>query len=156
MLGIPYRSKPPTRSARSKTVTQWPAWLSWAAAQSPAGPEPTTAIFLPVFFAAFFASLFGRGLSVRDQVLVREMLQAEADKIMALDGATLRNLEILSPIHAEDDKGTLIGFTQLYPTFCSVRAAHTFVLYDLFVTPAAREAAAHNRASPTPFAERTP
>ena len=32
----------------------------------------------------------------------------------------------------------LIGFTQLYPTFCSVRAAHTFVLYDLFVTPAAR------------------
>jgi trk system potassium uptake protein len=29
-------------------------------------------------FAAFFASLFGRGLSVRDQVLVREMLQAEA------------------------------------------------------------------------------
>jgi ribosomal protein S18 acetylase RimI-like enzyme len=41
-------------------------------------------------------------------------------------------------IVAEDDKGTLIGFTQLYPTFCSVRAAHTFVLYDLFVTPAAR------------------
>jgi ribosomal protein S18 acetylase RimI-like enzyme len=41
-------------------------------------------------------------------------------------------------IVAEDDKGTLIGFTQLYPTFCSVRAAHTFVLYDLFVTPSAR------------------
>ena len=41
-------------------------------------------------------------------------------------------------IVAEDDQGALIGFTQLYPTFCSVRAAHTFVLYDLFVTPAAR------------------
>lgn len=39
---------------------------------------------------------------------------------------------------AEDDAGTMIGFTQLYPTFCSVRAARTFVLYDLFVTPAAR------------------
>ena len=41
-------------------------------------------------------------------------------------------------IVAEDVSGALIGFTQLYPTFCSVRAAHTFVLYDLFVTPAAR------------------
>lgn len=41
-------------------------------------------------------------------------------------------------IVAEDDTGTLIGFTQLYPTYCSVRAAHTFVLYDLFVTPTAR------------------
>lgn len=41
-------------------------------------------------------------------------------------------------IVAENDRGALIGFTQLYPTFCSVRAAHTFVLYDLFVTPAAR------------------
>ncbi len=39
---------------------------------------------------------------------------------------------------AVDDRGALIGFTQLYPTFCSVRAAHTFVLYDLFVTPTAR------------------
>ena len=41
-------------------------------------------------------------------------------------------------IVAEDDDGALIGFTQLYPTFCSVRAAHTFVLYDLFVTRSAR------------------
>ena len=31
-----------------------------------------------------------------------------------------------------------VGFTQLYPAFCSVLAAKTFVLYDLFVTPAAR------------------
>ena len=45
-------------------------------------------------------------------------------------------------IVAEDDQGALIGFTQLYPTFCSVRAAHTFVLYDLFVTPTARGAGA--------------
>lgn len=41
-------------------------------------------------------------------------------------------------IVAEDASGALIGFTQIYPTFCSVRAAHTFVLYDLFVAPAAR------------------
>ena len=41
-------SSPPMRSARSKTVTQWPARLSWAAQARPAGPEPTTATFLPV------------------------------------------------------------------------------------------------------------
>ena len=33
---------------------------------------------------------------------------------------------------------TIVGFCQLYPTFCSVRAAHTYVLYDLFVSPEAR------------------
>lgn len=41
-------------------------------------------------------------------------------------------------IVAENETGELIGFTQLYPAFCSVLAARTFVLYDLFVTPAAR------------------
>jgi GNAT superfamily N-acetyltransferase len=41
-------------------------------------------------------------------------------------------------IIAEDESGEIIGFTQLYPAFCSVLAAKTFVLYDLFVTPAAR------------------
>lgn len=41
-------------------------------------------------------------------------------------------------IVAEDSAGRMVGFTQLYPTFCSVRAAPTFVLYDLFVAPEAR------------------
>jgi len=39
---------------------------------------------------------------------------------------------------AEDANGLLVGFTQLYPAFCSVIAARTYVLYDLFVTPTAR------------------
>ncbi|HEU5468250.1 MAG TPA: GNAT family N-acetyltransferase [Steroidobacteraceae bacterium] len=39
---------------------------------------------------------------------------------------------------AEDAQGDIVGFTQLYPAFCSVLADRTFVLYDLFVTPAAR------------------
>ena len=39
---------------------------------------------------------------------------------------------------AETGTGELVGFCQLYPTFCSVRAAPTFVLYDLFVSPEAR------------------
>ncbi len=51
MFGMPYMSSPPGRSARSKTVTVCPALLSCAAAESPAGPEPMTATFLPVRFA---------------------------------------------------------------------------------------------------------
>lgn len=39
---------------------------------------------------------------------------------------------------AEDANGTIIGFTQLYPLFCSVAAEPIYVLYDLFVTPSAR------------------
>lgn len=41
-------------------------------------------------------------------------------------------------IVAEDPDGAIVGFTQLYPFFCSVLAARTFILYDLFVTPGAR------------------
>ena len=32
----------------------------------------------------------------------------------------------------------VVGFCQMYPTFCSLRMAPTFVLYDLYVTAAAR------------------
>lgn len=39
---------------------------------------------------------------------------------------------------AVTDARQIVGFCQLYPTFCSVRAAHTYVLYDLFVNPDAR------------------
>jgi ribosomal protein S18 acetylase RimI-like enzyme len=35
--------------------------------------------------------------------------------------------------------GSALGFVQMYPTFSSLRAARTFVLYDLFVDPAARQ-----------------
>lgn len=41
-------------------------------------------------------------------------------------------------IVAENAGGDIVGFTQLYPAFCSVLADRTFVLYDLFVAPAAR------------------
>lgn len=36
----------------------------------------------------------------------------------------------------------IVGFCQLYPTFCSVAAAPMLVLYDLFVDPAARRSGA--------------
>ena len=55
------------------------------------------------------------------------------------------------------DAAALAGFCQLYPTWCSVAAAPTFVLYDLFVAEHARRggvgralmlaAQAHARAS---------
>ena len=39
---------------------------------------------------------------------------------------------------AETALGRVVGFCQLYPLFCSVRAVRMYVLYDLFVTPEAR------------------
>jgi GNAT superfamily N-acetyltransferase len=39
---------------------------------------------------------------------------------------------------AENERGDIVGFTQLYPAFCSVAADRYYVLYDLFVTPSAR------------------
>jgi ribosomal protein S18 acetylase RimI-like enzyme len=39
---------------------------------------------------------------------------------------------------AADADGTALGFVQMYPGFSSLLAARTYVLYDLFVDPAAR------------------
>ena len=43
---------------------------------------------------------------------------------------------------AQSDDGTLIGFTQLYRSFCSVELKEIFYLYDLFVDPSARRVGA--------------
>lgn len=40
---------------------------------------------------------------------------------------------------AADADGIAQGFVQMYPGFSSLAAARTFVLYDLFVDPAARQ-----------------
>ncbi|MFJ2682145.1 GNAT family N-acetyltransferase [Pseudomonas sp. NPDC087342] len=39
---------------------------------------------------------------------------------------------------ALDDNGDALGFVQLYPTFSSIDAHRTWLLSDLFTTPAAR------------------
>ena len=39
---------------------------------------------------------------------------------------------------AADESEQLLGFTQLYPTWCSLLAAPVYVLYDLYVLPRAR------------------
>lgn len=43
---------------------------------------------------------------------------------------------------AETTQKEIVGFCQLYPSFCSVEAAPIYVLYDLFVEPAARKTGA--------------
>ena len=48
----------------------------------------------------------------------------------------LRHLQSTFIIAVSNDKA--IGFAQLFPSFSSLRAARTFILNDLFVTPEAR------------------
>jgi ribosomal protein S18 acetylase RimI-like enzyme len=43
---------------------------------------------------------------------------------------------------AENSQKEIIGFCQLYPTFCSVKAAPICVLYDLFIDLSARKVGA--------------
>jgi ribosomal protein S18 acetylase RimI-like enzyme len=42
-------------------------------------------------------------------------------------------------IVAESEDHHILGFCQLYPTFCSVATAPIYALYDLFVRPEARK-----------------
>jgi ribosomal protein S18 acetylase RimI-like enzyme len=39
---------------------------------------------------------------------------------------------------ASDERRGLVGFCQLYPSWCSLRAAPIYILYDLYVDPACR------------------
>ena len=59
-----------------------------------------------------------------------------------LDGAAQCLKENLScqrsHIFVFEDTETVLGFTQLYPAFCSVAMQPFFVLYDLYVVPTAR------------------
>ena len=59
-----------------------------------------------------------------------------------LDGAAQCLKENLScqrsHVFVFEDAETVLGFTQLYPAFCSVAMKPFFVLYDLYVVPAAR------------------
>jgi len=50
-----------------------------------------------------------------------------------------------SAILVAEADGQLLGFCQLYPSWCSVAAARIFVLYDLFVDAGARRAGVGRR-----------
>jgi ribosomal protein S18 acetylase RimI-like enzyme len=69
----------------------------------------------------------------------RQFYEMPADPVLArryLDERFHRNESVI--LVAEGAIGELIGFTQLYPAFCSVAAVRSFVLYDLVVFRAAR------------------
>lgn len=70
----------------------------------------------------------------------RQFYEQKADLALAAKfiGQRLRNHESILLL-AEDEQQNALGFCQLYPTFCSVTTAPIHVLYDLFVTPTARQ-----------------
>jgi len=69
----------------------------------------------------------------------RQFYQQPPDLPLAQDfiGERLANRDSVIFV-ASIEPQTLVGFTQLYPTLCSVSAAKIYVLYDLFVAPPAR------------------
>lgn len=71
--------------------------------------------------------------------LYRQFYGRPSDRSLALRFLSDRfvNRESLILVAHASSNG-LIGFCQLYPTFCSVEATPIYSLYDLFVLPSAR------------------
>jgi ribosomal protein S18 acetylase RimI-like enzyme len=63
---------------------------------------------------------------------------ADPDLARAFIAERLANEESVILVADRRSSTRLLGFTQLYPTFCSVSAAAIYVLYDLFVSPESR------------------
>lgn len=72
----------------------------------------------------------------------RQFYEQPADAGLALHfiGERMRRQE--SVILVAQAAGTLVGFCQLYPSFCSVIAQPICTLYDLYVAPQARQTGA--------------
>ncbi len=69
----------------------------------------------------------------------RQFYDEKTDLLLAqqyLEARITNNESVI--LVAENEQGTLDGFCQLYPTFCSVVAQPIYVLYDLFVAPETR------------------
>ena len=75
----------------------------------------------------------------------RQFYEQPADAGLALQfiGDRMRNQEsVILVAQAADAAQSLVGFCQLYPSFCSVIAQPIFTLYDLYVAPPARQTGA--------------
>ena len=72
----------------------------------------------------------------------RQFYEQAADLALAHSFIRSRLENKESVIFVAENGSQLLGFCQLYPTFCSVAAAPIFILYDLFVTPSARSSGA--------------
>jgi ribosomal protein S18 acetylase RimI-like enzyme len=73
----------------------------------------------------------------------RQFYEQASDIALAINfiAARLNNQESVIFV-AENSGGKLIGFCQIYPSFCSVAAVKIGVLYDLFVDSSARKTGA--------------
>lgn len=73
----------------------------------------------------------------------RQFYEQEPDPVLAKGfiHARLQNDESVILL-ASSETHEVIGFCQLYPTFCSVEAKPIYSLYDLFVSPEARRSGA--------------
>ena len=69
----------------------------------------------------------------------RQFYQQAADLNLAVTFIRERIQKNESVILVAEINNHLIGFCQMYPTFCSVAAAPIYTLYDLFVLPEARK-----------------
>ena len=75
----------------------------------------------------------------------RQFYEQAPDAALALQFITERFARQESVLLvAQGDAGDLLGFCQLYPTFCSLEAKPIYALYDLYVAPAARGAGIGN------------
>jgi ribosomal protein S18 acetylase RimI-like enzyme len=73
----------------------------------------------------------------------RQFYEQAPDAALALQFITERFTRQESVLLvAQDGANGLVGFCQLYPSFCSVEAKPIYVLYDLFVAPSARKTGA--------------
>lgn len=72
----------------------------------------------------------------------RQFYEQPADAALALRfiGERMQNAE--SVILVAQTAESIVGFCQLYPGFCSVIAQPIYTLYDLYVTPEARQTGA--------------
>jgi len=72
--------------------------------------------------------------------LYRQFYEQPPDLALAMQFIEARQARQESVILvAESASDGLVGFCQLYPTFCSVEARPIYTLYDLFVLPGARK-----------------
>lgn len=72
--------------------------------------------------------------------LYRQFYECDADLALAKQYITDRISNDESVIFAATEDGEkLLGFTQLYPSFCSVEVMKIFILYDLYVDANGRD-----------------
>lgn len=72
--------------------------------------------------------------------LYRQFYECEPDIELATRFISNRLTNDEADIFVAMDDERAIGFTQLYPSFCSVDAAKIFILYDLYVDANSRNA----------------